>query len=246
MTITPEQQTEILEVVTGLFNAAPGGTYMTELANLVEGGMTAEQLADFLATTPVFTNGILAGKVTVDDQADILMENFGLTADDDPASAGSQAKAYFVQKLTEVQGFGEIVTDAIAYLNGTPAPEFADTAALLANKVQVAKLYSLNHSSTDLAQLQSILAGVSVTSPVTQAEALAYLDSIGQGPNPGNQFNLTFGADAFTGGAGSDTFNAGPVNDGFTGLVNSLEDIDILDGGTSCVHGLAEGLSGNK
>lgn len=230
MTITSEQQTEILEVVTGLFNAAPGGTYMTELANLVEGGMTAEQLADFLATTPVFTNGILAGKVTVDDQANVLMENFGLTADDDPASAGSQAKAYFVDKLTQEQGFGEIVTDAIAYLNGTPAPEFADTAALLANKVQVAKLYSLNHSSTDLAQLQSILAGVSATSPVTEAEALAYLDSIGEGNNPGNSFNLTFGADTFTGGAGDDTFTAGVVNDGITGLVNSLEDIDTVDG----------------
>ena len=48
MALTPDQQTDILEVTTGLFNAAPGRTYMTELANLYEGlGSDVEQLADF-------------------------------------------------------------------------------------------------------------------------------------------------------------------------------------------------------
>ena len=230
MAITAEQQTEILEVVTGLFNAPPGATYMTELANLVESGMTKEQLADFLDDTSVFRDEVLVGKVTVEDRANILMDNFGLVADSDPASAGSQANAYFVDKLTQGQSFGEIVTDAIAYLKGTPAPEFADTAALLANKVQVAKLYSLNNSSTDFAELQSVLAGVSASFPATEAEANEYLDSIGQGNNPGSDFNLTFGADTITGGAGDDTFTAGTVNNGAGALVNSLEDVDSIDG----------------
>ncbi|MBA3756769.1 MAG: hypothetical protein H0X02_11305, partial [Nitrosomonas sp.] len=205
MAITAEQQTDILEVVAGLFNAAPGSTYMTELANLVEGGMSIEELADLLDDTPVFKTEILAGKVTTEAQVGILMDHFGLEADDDPASAGSQAEAYFTQKLEAGEGLGKIVFDAVTYLTGTPAPEFADTAALLANKVQVARLYSEDHASADVDELQSILAGVSATSPVTEAEAQDYLDSIGQGDNPGSDFALTFGADTFTGGAGDDT-----------------------------------------
>ena len=232
MTITAEQQTDILEVVVGLFNAAPGRTYMTELANLYENlGSDAQQLAEFLDDTPVFRDEILAGKVTTEAQVGILMDHFGLEANDDPASAGSQAEAYFTQKLEAGESLGKIVFDAVTYLNGTPAPEFADTKALLDNKVQVAKLYSEDHASTDVDELQSILAGVSAAFPVTEAEAQEYLDSIGQGDNPGSDFALTFGADTFTGGAGDDTFTAGIVNDGAGGLVNSLEDVDILTGG---------------
>lgn len=77
----------------------------------------------------------------------------------------------------------------------------------------------------------STLAGVSASTPVTQAEALAYLESIGQGPNQGSNFAFDFGADTLTGTAGNDTFTAGIVNDGTGTLVQSLEDIDIADGG---------------
>jgi hypothetical protein len=232
MAITIQQQTEILEVVTGLFNAAPGNIYMTELANLVEDGMSIEQLASFLTTTPIFKNGILGDKVTVQDQANILMKNFGLTADNNLLSAGTQAKAYFEQKLIDGQGLGKIVIDALNYLHDSPAPEFAETTALLINKVQVAKLYSLNHASADLAKLQSVLVTVSATAPATEADALAYLQGLDniEKPGPAN-FILTFGTDTLTGNASNDTFTAMQVNNGIGTLVNSLEDIDSLNGG---------------
>ena len=54
MAITSTQQTEILKVVAGLFNAAPGGSNLSELANLVSGGMTIRQLADALAANTLF------------------------------------------------------------------------------------------------------------------------------------------------------------------------------------------------
>jgi hypothetical protein len=232
MAITIKQQTEILEVVTGLFNAAPGSFYMTELAHLIEGGMTIEQLADFLTTTPVFINGILAGKTTIEEQVNVLMKNFGLTADNNPLSAGSQAKAYFEQKLVDGEKLGEIVMDAINYLHGVPAPEFSGTAALLTNKVQVAKLYSLNHSFTDLMQLQSVLINVSATSPATEAEVLAYIQHLDHIGKPGSTFfALTFGMDTLTGSTGDDIFTAGLVNNGVATFVNSLESIDNVDGG---------------
>ena len=234
MAIPKTQETEILKIVAGLYNAAPGGSILTDFANLIEGGMTTRQLADALAAHSSFTNGIMAGRVTVEDQVDVLMANFGLVADEaDPESAGSLAAAFFTEQLEAGVGIGELVFNAVAFLSTDPAPElFADAAALLNNKALVAELYSKEHSSNDLATLQSILAGVSASSPTTAEDAAAYLDSIGQGANVGGTFALTFGADIFTGGAGNDTFTAAVVNDGFSGLVNSLENIDILDGGS--------------
>lgn len=233
MAIPKTQETEILKIVAGLYNAAPGGSILTDFANLIEGGMTTRQLADALAAHSSFTNGIMAGRVTVEDQVDVLMANFGLVADEaDPESAGSLAAAFFTEQLEAGVGIGELVFNAVAFLSTDPAPElFADAAALLNNKALVAELYSKEHSSNDLATLQSILAGVSASSPTTAEEAAAYLDSIGQGDNVGETFALTFGADIFTGGAGNDTFEANIVNDGAGTLVNSLENIDIVDGG---------------
>ena len=52
MAITAEQQTGILEVAIGLFNAAPGKIYNTELANLVDvngGNLSIDELADKIA-----------------------------------------------------------------------------------------------------------------------------------------------------------------------------------------------------
>ena len=102
MAITAEQQTGILEVAIGLFNAAPGKIYNTELANLVDvngGNLSISALADLLDDTPAFKDNILVGNVTIEDQANILLNNFGLVADDDPTSAGSQAKAAFEGEL---------------------------------------------------------------------------------------------------------------------------------------------------
>lgn len=248
MAITQDQQTDILEVVAGLFNAAPGRAYMTELANIYESvGSDTEQLADVLDDTPLFQSEVLLGRVTTEAQVGILMDHFGLVADDDPASAGSQAEAYFTQKLEADEEFGKIVFDAVTYLNGTPAPEFADTKALLDNKVQVARIYSEDHTSFDFSELQSVLAGVSASFPITEANAREYLDSIGQGENPGATSELTFGADTLTGTSGNDTVTAGIVSNGAGALVNSLEDVDSVNGsgGTDTLNATLDGTITN-
>jgi len=234
MAISPEQRDEILEVVVGLFNGSPDGNVLTELSNLVEDGTSIEDLADLLAAHSLFTGTILAGKVTVDQQVDVLMDHFGLVADDDPDSAGSIAQTYFTSQIEAGTGFGEIVFTAVNFLSDLPeefADTFADAAALLANKVQVASLYAENNPSDSADEMLSVLAGVSSTFPVTEAEAIEYLNSVGQGPNPGQTFDLTFGDDTLTGTAGNDTFNGGLENDGTGTLVQSWEDVDSLDGG---------------
>ncbi|MBY0498791.1 MAG: hypothetical protein K2P74_04125 [Nitrosomonas sp.] len=235
MAITAEQQTSILEVAIGLFNAAPGKIYMTELANMVDangGNLSIEQLADFLDDTAVFKDNILVGNVTIEDQANILLNNFGLAADDDPASAGSQAKAFFEGELAAGKGLGEIVIEAINYLNGTPAPEFAATATLLDNKVLVAKAYSAAGSSQDIALLQTVLSKVTGDAPYTPEDVQQALADSGVPTGNGSGFSLIVGEDSLTGTSGDDVFTALAIQDNVGGVVNSLENIDRLDGGT--------------
>ncbi|SEP77353.1 beta strand repeat-containing protein [Nitrosomonas ureae] len=235
MAITAEQQTSILEVAIGLFNAAPGKIYMTELANMVDangGNLSIEQLADFLDDTAVFKDNILVGKVTIEEQASILLNNFGLAADDDPASAGSQAKAFFEGELAAGKGLGEIVIEGINYLNGTPAPEFAATKTLLDNKVLVAKAYSVAGSSQDIAILQTVLSKVTGDAPYTEEDVQQALADSGVPTGNGQGFSLIVGEDSLTGTSGDDEFTALAVQDNVGGVVNSLESIDRLDGGT--------------
>jgi len=178
MAITSTQQTDILKVVAGLFNAAPGGTNLNDLAKAVEGGMTIKQLANVLASNTLFTNGIMAGKVTTDAQAAVLMNNFGLVADDTTTSAGSQALAYFKAQIDAKVGFGDIVFDAVTFLSGSSVPaEFTTAATLLANKALVAASYSASTSSSDLSVLQNVVKTVTGTAPFTAADVATALAS---------------------------------------------------------------------
>lgn len=223
MAITSTQKTEILEIVAGLFNAAPGGSNLTDLANLVSGGMTTSQLADALAANALFTNGIMGGKVTVEDQAKVLAQNFGLAADSDPGSAGSQAVAYFTQLINDGVGLGNIVFQAVTYLSGTPATEFTTAATLLANKVLVADAYSQTSSSSDLSTLQNVLSAVVGDHAYTAAEVAAIV-----GGGASSTITLTTGTDNVTGTSGNDTiigeFNA-------TAALTTINPSDQIGGG---------------
>jgi len=180
MAITSTQQTEILKIVAGLFNAAPGGTNLSDLANAVSGGMTTKQLANVLASNTLFTNGIMAGKVTTDAQAAVLMNNFGLVADSTTTSAGSQALAYFKSQIDAKVGFGDIVYNAVTFLSGSSVPpEFTAAATLLANKALVGAEYSATNSSSSLSTLQSVVSQVKGDKDYTAADVTAALASVG-------------------------------------------------------------------
>lgn len=232
--ITSTQQTEILKVVAGLFNAAPGGIYLTEMANLVGGGMTISQLADALAAHTLFTNTIMAGKVTTEAQVEVLMNNFGLVADSDPASAGSQAHEYFHQQIEAGVGFGQIVYDAVTFLSTTTDTAFTTTATLLANKALVAEAYSKTSSSTDLSALQNVLSNVSGAAPYTAADVAAVL--AGSNSGSGQTFTLTDGVDVsgFTGTAGNDTYIASDETYNTGDSLNGSGGTDTLKTDSDC------------
>lgn len=221
MAISITQQTEISKVVVGLFNAAPGSVYLSELAALVEGGMTPSQLADTLAASPAFTTGVLNGKVTIDSQVDVLMHNFGITAGSD---ASADAKHYFTDQLNANVGFGQIVFDAGVFLLTTTDPKFTPIETLLENKAKVASAYSnIPSSITDLSTLQNVLAGVKGDKPYTDADVAAILDKV----NPaGETFTLTTGVDVIAGTSGNDTIIADN-----TGTTKQLSAADQINGG---------------
>lgn len=219
-TITPEQRSEVLKVVVGLFNAAPGGVFMNDLAGAVEGGMSTRQVADFLAAHPIFTNEVLAGKVTVGDQVNLLMNNFGLTASSDPASAGAIAADFFKTSLEAGKGFGEIVTEAATYLSSDTTPaEFQATKNLFLNKVAVAERYSLSSNSTDLNTLQNSLSQVKGDHLYTAAEAQQLANTASA-----NSFALTTDSDIIEGTAANDIVFGDPGT--------TMQAADIVNGGS--------------
>ena len=234
---TDIQKEYIVGLVVGMFNAAPGQTFLGEFENAIDAGLDFKQLADFLEATPQFQNDVLGGDNSVANQVAVLMDHFGLTSGNtDPASPDAQAEAFFNARLDQGATFGDIVIEAGLYLLGEPAPEFAETAALFQNKMLVARLYSEENSDDNVADLQAVLTDVTTDGPATEEDAIAYLVAHGFVPpdgepgEPGETFALTLNQDNLGGTANNDTFNAPLAQDFKAVLVNTLQDADVLDG----------------
>lgn len=226
--ISKAQETGILKIFAGLFNAAPGGNNLTTLANLVEGGVTLSQLADGLAATNIFKQVIMGGKVTIDEQVDVLMNNFGLTSSNSAVRAVAQAEAFFIAQIDAGVGFGAIIYRAMIYLSGAVSPAFSETANLFDNKALVAEAYSRNSSSDDLSVLQNVLSTVTGTAPFTQLDIDQVMAGSGSDPidsTVGQTFTLTTGVDIIAGTSGNDIINADN-----TGTVKQLSVADRIDG----------------
>ena len=238
--ITPTQQTQVFQIVTGLFNAAPNAAYLAALDNLVSGGLggiTALQLAQTLAGSSAFTAGIMGGKTTPAAQVQQLMSNFGLTYATTPVAgtAAGDAQNWFASQIAANRGFGDIIYDAVTYLSN-PAwvatlPEFTSVAATLNNKIAVATYYSSlpGNTSSNLVELQAVLAGVTSATAVATTANLAAAVALGisSSSSSGPSYPLTVGVDNIPGAAGGDNFNA-TYSDGLTQTFNAT---DTLVGG---------------
>lgn len=142
MAITNDQSL-VLKIVAGLFNAAPGKANFDALASMLTSGSTPLQIAEALDSVPAFTSTALGSATTAQAKVDALMNNFGLSVAGDlnPNSAASQAFSYFTSAVAAGQSLGKIVNDAVVFLSGSVPAAFADTAKLLGNKAAVAEYY---------------------------------------------------------------------------------------------------------
>lgn len=185
MAISNAQKNNILGVVAGLFNAAPGRQFLTDFVNAVESGLTIPQLADILASHPTFTDGIMGGQDTTAAQVAVLMNHFGLTHDGITGSAASQAETFFTSSINSGIGFGQIIIQAGSFLLADTVPaEFLATANLFKNKITTADIYSASNFPTDLATLQEPFIGLSGATEMTQEEAITFLGNGGHIANP--------------------------------------------------------------
>jgi len=222
MSITVEARKSIIELVVGMFGAAPGASVLSDLVAAYNAGSSISQIAASLANTnefksiyPTFlTNGEYATKVV-----NTLL-----------AEASTTAKAAAVTVLTAELNGGmsrtAAMVAAINFVNNTVSTntDYGTSAAAFDNKVEVATYYSVEKqlSASSLSALQNVVASVtSAAATVTAAKTTADGTSA-----TGVTFTLTSGVDLFTGAAGNDTFIADN-----TGATKTLTVADQITGG---------------
>ncbi len=162
------------------FDAAPGVTYMDQLAEASRFGMSVKEIVDVFTTKPQFTEVYPA---TLDEQA--LAE--AMVANIVKDSADAAAKLQAVTDIREAFGIGWTVGDVVYQVFGNLAnkplddPQWGGTARQFLNQVEVARYYTevMSQSTTDLPTLRSVIDAVTPTADITTAEALVAL--IGEG-----------------------------------------------------------------
>jgi len=230
MTITAEMQKQILGITIGVFNMPAGGTWLTNFADYTtkvqnDWSLTddeaMQELTRALVLSPDFDK-IMAGKVTAEAQALVILGHFGLEGNADLLASTTSA----------IEGFGnENVDGKMASLiwgytkglmqDNAVRAQYPEAAALMDNKLIVAER-------------------VSATDPVTQTEVGALSgyfngvtsDTIPETSATGKTFTLTTGTDNVTGTSGNDTINAstGLSADGLNAIATTNA-LDKIDGG---------------
>ncbi len=224
MAISIEDQTKLLKVVTGLFNATPGSVFLPDMETFIEDVGTHLELARGLASSEAFTVS-LGEASTSEEIAAVLAGNFGL---DSTTDAGAAAIAFFAEGLENSVSAGDLVHAAVEFLGQEDlAADFAETATLLTNKAAVAGAYSAVKGSDDFAILQSVLAGITGAALLTDEEIAAIVADADGDPIPGEEYVLTYDTDVAT----ANIFTANLVfTPGGDDRINALQDEDILTG----------------
>lgn len=230
MAITSEQQTEILKIVAGLFNAAPGNDFLPDMESFIDGGGDPRDLARALAAHTTFTDDVLGSATDTAAKVAILLDNFGLAAGGAEGSASAIAEEYFTGRIDAGDDFGDIIYDAVVYLSGSVPTEFAEVATLLSNKAAVAAYYSntLNEGGTDLAALQDVLSEVTGTETYDEADIIAALEAAGI--DVPADFTLTSAKDTVIMTTGNDSVEGASGTLGATDLIidSTSTDSDTL------------------
>lgn len=219
--ITVQERTTILKLVAGMFNAAPGATYLNEFTDaFVALNKDFGALAAALGNTAPFQS-LYPSYLTAEEFANKFLATLGL-------KDNAEAQDWVQARKNAGEDNASIIFQALVAIEASTADEFKAARDQLANKAKVAEHYSvtLGQSSDSLASLQGVVASIT-------ADPQTVEDAIGNtGGNAGN-FTLTHLADYLTGTAGDDVFQA-PVSQNGTGsgqLANTFETGDVLDGG---------------
>lgn len=217
-TVTTQERTNILKLVAGMFNAAPGATYLNEFTNaFVDLNKDLGALANALGQTGAFQS-LYPSFLSAEEFANKFLDTLGL-------KANTEAQDWVKAKVTAGESYASVIFQALVAIDASTAADFKAAKDQLANKAAVAEYYSVeqNKSADDLAALQAVVA--KVTNDAATVEAA----KAGAAATAGQTFTLTAAANVQTAGVDEITGTSG--NDTFRAVVAaSLDSTDIING----------------
>jgi hypothetical protein len=181
---------ELYQFFITAFNAAPGVTYMDQLAEAYRYGLTVKQIVDIFTTKKQFTD-VYSPSLNHEDMATQLVNNIVK----DSASANAKAEAILDIKGALDLGWtvGEVIYTVFGNLaHKSPTdPTWGSTGKQFNNEIAVAKYYTevLNQSTTDLETLRDAIQPVTQSTDVSSDAVIAQLIGValltgGTGPVP--------------------------------------------------------------
>lgn len=229
MAITAAERKEMVQVVVGMFDAAPGYIYLNDFIGFA--GQPAALIAALAETEPfkVMYPVFLTNAEFVARFVDSIIDGANV-----PAAARTWAVDSLVSSLNAGASRADVMAEALtALLAVQPSnTDWAEAKQQFDNKVTVAEYYSveMRGQATDVAQLQAVIANVTADSDMSDIEELI-------NPTPvepiGLSFSLTVGQDDITGDAGANAINAPVVQNASGAQVNTLGSGDSIDGGAA-------------
>jgi hypothetical protein len=168
--------TELYQFFITAFNAAPGVTYMDQLAEAYRYGLSVKQIVDIFTTKKQFTD-VYSPSLSHSDLATQLVNNIVKN------SASTSAKTEAISDIKDALDIGWTVGDVIYTVFGNLAhkdlsdPNWGNTAKQFNNEIAVAKFYTevLNQSTTDLETLRDVIQPVTQFTDVSTDSVLAQL-----------------------------------------------------------------------
>ena len=168
--------TELYQFFITAFDAAPGVTYMDQLAEAYRYGLSVKQIVDIFTTKKQFTD-VYSPSLSHQDMATQLVNNIVKN------SATSSAKSEAVSDIKGALDLGWTVGDVIYTVFGNLAhksptdPVWGNTGKQFNNEIAVAKYYTeiLNQSTTDLETLRDVIQPVTQSTDVSSDAVVAQL-----------------------------------------------------------------------
>ncbi|MCO4758468.1 MAG: hypothetical protein KC477_10610, partial [Oceanospirillaceae bacterium] len=179
MEITAVDRSNIVKLIVGMFDAAPGATYLGQFESIISSGRGFALLTEDLSQSSAFLNLYPADNSSSDFVSSFLNT---LLADNVTTENMQQAVDYVSNILAGNGGNrADAILQTLIALNNVSVDNaaFGAAAKAFANKAQVAEYYSvdLDASASDIATLRSVVANVG-SDDASRDLALANADSM--------------------------------------------------------------------
>ena len=167
---------ELYQFFAVAFGAAPGVTYMNQLAEAYSYGLSIKEIVNIFTTKTQFTSVYDSG-LSHSALAQALVNNIVQTSATEAAK--SEATADIQAALDKGMTVGDVIYNVFGNLSRfSPTDvQWGGTAQLMANQVNAARYATdtLNLDTTDVAVLRSLLSNVSASSDTSTAQSTAQL-----------------------------------------------------------------------